>query len=218
MHSTRVRLGTFAKGLWAWLKKPRLFWVMLAVLLVAGAAAFWPETTEARIRVTGWVLELFGLGTVAWGLEQTRSEFGRPSFFTNSRAWWNERPRLRGRVVSAAGHASIGAFRGSARGQTLYTPSSNQTLEERVGALETQFQTMSMRIEQTQVDLNQEVSARKDALAEEREAREKEDATIKRKLETVETGGLHISMIGVVWLAAGLTLSTIPNELLSLWR
>jgi len=218
MRSTRVRIGTFARGLWAWLKKPRLFWVMLAVLLVAGAAAFWPETTEARIRVTGWILELFGLGTVAWGLEQTRSEFGRPSFITAARAWWNDRPKLRGRTVQAAGHASIGALTGSARGQALYTSPSNQRLEERVGALETQFQTMSLRIDQTQVDLSQEVSARKDALAEERDVREKEDATIKRKLESVETGGLHISMIGVVWLTAGLTLSTISDELLSLWR
>jgi hypothetical protein len=54
----------FVRGIWGWLTEPRLFWLTVTVLLAAVALAFWPETTEPRVRITGWVLELFGLGTV----------------------------------------------------------------------------------------------------------------------------------------------------------
>jgi hypothetical protein len=67
-------------------------------------------------------------------------------------------------------------------------------------------------------ELDREAHTREAVVDQERRSREEQDEKIRRQFEVVETGGLHISSVGLVWLAFGLTLSTIPNELLSLLR
>jgi len=186
--------------------------------MVAGFAAFWADSTEPRVRETGLVLELLGLSTVAWGLEKTRRDFGRPSFFANARIWWTERPRLYTRIASLAGHASFGALRASGTADASFAAAADRTHEERIAALESSVQQMQRRLEETRTELINAVSAEREALAIERGVREKGDLEINRALEAAETGGLHVSMMGVVWLAVGLTLSTIPNEILCLWK
>lgn len=52
-----------------------------------------------------------------------------------------------------------------------------------------------------------------DALEQEKQARAKADEEIREKLKTAQTSGLHIAWRGVVWLVAGVIMSTIPGEL-----
>jgi hypothetical protein len=208
----------FVRAILAWLlKEPRIFWLMVTVLFAAGVVAFWPETTEPRIRITGWVLELFGLGTVAWGLQETRRQFGRPDFLAIVRAWWARRPKMRRQIVTGAVHVPGGGTV-SATGYAWHGTSPTPTLEDRVAALEANVRGVNEHVNQVQRELRQEVTARDEALSSERRAREKENTEIKQKLESAETGGLHVSMMGVIWLAAGLTLSTIPNEILCVFK
>lgn len=85
-------------------------------------------------------------------------------------------------------------------------------------ALEANVGVVNERVDQVQRELHKEVAARGEAFSSERRAREEEDAKIKQKFKSVETGGLYVSMMGVVWLAAGLTFSTIPNELVCVFK
>ena len=94
----------------------------------------------------------------------------------------------------------------------------NPTIEDRVTALETNLLGVNKRLDDTNRDHLREFRTQKTALAAEVEARERENRTLAQKLEVVETGGLYVSTMGVAWLVAGLTLSTIPNELLVLWK
>ena len=55
-----------------------------------------------------------------------------------------------------------------------------------------------------------------DSVEEERSARVTEDRKILSKLEATETGGLHISAMGAVWIFLGIIFSSIPKEL-STW-
>ena len=170
----------FVRAILVWLlKEPRIFWLMVAVLLAAGVVAFWPETTEPRIRITGWILELFGLGTVAWGLQDTRRQFGRPDFLTIVRAWWARRPKMRQQVVTGTGHAAGGGT-ASATGYAWHGTPSNPTLEDRVAALEANIRGVDEHVDQVHRELRQEVTARDEALFSERHAREKEDTEIKQ--------------------------------------
>jgi hypothetical protein len=114
-------------------------------------------------------------------------------------------------------HASGGA-RVSATGYLSHGTPTNPTLEDRIVALEANLQGVNERVDQVQREFHKEVVARDEALSSERQAREMEDTEIKQKLESVETGGLDVSMMGVVWLAIGLTFSTIPNELVCVFK
>ena len=217
--NTQIQVIQFSKAAWYWLiKKPSVVWLMATVLLAAGCVAFWPETSEPRIRITGWVLELFGLATVAWGLQETRRQFGRPNFLSLVRAWWTDRPRLRLKITTGTMHATLGGVTGSATGYQVHGTSPTSTLEDRVVALEANLRGVNERVDQVHRDLIKETFTRKEAFSNERKARENEDSQIRQKLESVETGGLHISMVGVVWLTAGLTFSTVSNELLCIFK
>jgi hypothetical protein len=208
----------FVRALCGWLTEPRVFWLTVAVLLAAVAVAFWPEMTEPRVRITGWALELLGLGTVAWGIRETRRQFGRPDIFVNFRAWWARRPKLRQQHVAAGALQGAAGARLSATGTLSNATPLSPTLEERIVALEENLRGVNERVDQVRRELHKEAVARDEAFSSERRAREKEDTEIKQKLESVETGGLYVSMMGVVWLAIGLTFSTIPNELVCVFK
>ncbi len=52
------------------------------------------------------------------------------------------------------------------------------------------------------------------ALGEERASRSKDVADLQRRLELAETGGLHITFVGAIWLFVGVLLATLAPEIL----
>jgi hypothetical protein len=201
------------KAIWNWLKEANVVWLLVSVMGVALLGAFGAEANEARVRLTGWVLELFGLGTVAWGIRETRRQFGRPSILRIARDWVARYPMPSPIVPSRGITGTIGMVEEHDTAQAIgvvHTPS----LEGRIIALENNLRSIGERVDHVELALDQEAHTRQAALSQERRSREAQNQLIRRQLEAVETGGLDISSVGLVWLALGLTLSTIPNELL----
>lgn len=199
-----------------WFAKPRLAWLMLVVLLLAMVIIVRLRTDEQTIRITGMVLEIFGLGTVAWGVSQTRRRFGRPSIVALTRQWLGQIPRWpRNHVISLAGVASAGAV-GSARGHAVYGVGPNPTIEERVDALEKNLKGLDERFNQARNEIEAKVRKQSESIDEERRTRASADENLRKTIEDTETGGLHLSAVGLVWLLVGLILSTIPEELAAL--
>lgn len=62
--------------------KKRWFWwaATLATLIILGLA-LWLKSEQA-FRVAGGIFQLLGVGTVAWGIHETRELFGKPGIFT----------------------------------------------------------------------------------------------------------------------------------------
>jgi hypothetical protein len=106
----------------------------------------------------------------------------------------------------------------SGRGYGWHGVPANATVEDRLRALEANVKDASDRANMALQELDQEVRARTEAVKTERFERERAIAEVQRLMEAVETGGLSLSAIGIVWIAVGLTMSTIPVELLSLVR
>jgi hypothetical protein len=71
-------------------------------------------------------------------------------------------------------------------------------------------------------DLQQQVDDSKhtteEALSQERSLRQTELHTLNRKLELTETGGLDISLMGLICLMVGLIMSTASYELAGIFR
>ena len=211
-------LTRFGRFVILWLGEVYLAWMLLATLAIALLFGFWPPPSEHSVRVSGWVLELCGLFTVAWGLRETRRQFGRPGIGFLVRAWWSRRPRLGGKVVTASATASLGAMSAAGRAYGWRNVTANATVEERVSALEANVKDVNDRVNTALRELDQEVRTRGEAVKTERSERQHAIQQVERKMEAVETGGLSLSAVGIVWLAVGLTLSTIPVELLALLK
>ena len=203
------------KSIGRWLAEPRHAWLSLSIIGLALVIALGPFASEPVIRLTGLVLQLMGIGTVAWGISETRALFGHPSFAIKLKEWLSRFPLLhRNHVIAVAGIA-LGAATGKARAYGTHGPTS-ATLESRVEALEKNVTAIHERITQTQHEMDGEFGKAAEALKREGQLRQEADKAIQDKLEATGTGGVHISAIGASWLFVGVILSTASVEIAKL--
>ena len=201
------------KALLPWLAEARYVWLALAVSIAALVIALRPGTTEPVIRLTGLALQILGIGTVAWGISETRALYGHKPLFAVARGWIERFPlRSRNIVLSAAGIASATAI-GRARAHVTHGTPLNPTVNDRLDALEKNVGALNDRIGATQKELDEEVSKMKTSISEEARQREQEDQGSRKLIEMTATGGVHISAIGAVWLFVGVTLSSAGVEI-----
>lgn len=193
--------------------QPRLVWGTIIVLGVALVLAFWPPLSEQRMLIAGWLLQIAGLGTVAQGIRQVRKQFGQGTLLEAVKKWWGRRD---GVVHLAAGGLVAGSATVTGAGLVSRRPA--ETLEERVTYLERDLAQLASRVEAGVSDLRKELTASKDAIAFEARQREKETSELKSNMKLFATGGLYVSVMGLVWLAFGITLATIPTEILALFE
>jgi hypothetical protein len=101
MELSRVRL------LWPWLAEGKFVWLSLSVNIIALLVAIRPGASEPLIRLAGLFLQVLGIGTVIWGISETRALFGHPPIFRKATSWLRRFPLLRrDRVVGAVGAQS----------------------------------------------------------------------------------------------------------------
>ena len=170
------------------------------------------------MRVTGMWLQLMGLGTVAYGLRETRKLFRLPSLIDGALAWLRTFPPFRvGRQV-ALGSVNI-ALTGNASltGQGLVSASAKTTLEDRVAALEKKLSQTNVLIQETQRKLEEERRNRTNALDAERRTREAGDDQTHKLLQEATAGGLHLERVGVTWLFLGVTLASGSSEIVRIF-
>ena len=207
------KLLAWLKSILRWLGEWRLF--CLGFLVVAAPAVFivFVGAGEAAFRYTGMGLQLLGIGTVAWGIHTTRKEFGHPSIFAAWRKRLDRFPPFGGRVVTGSAHITLSTMTASGRGYSSEVAGANPTIDARVQALEENLKLVNDRVSQTQNEMDQEFRKQCDALKQEQQVRSDEDQHIRAKMESTETGGLHISAMGALWLSIGVIMSAIPSEL-----
>lgn len=218
-----VNIMSRIKALWNWLAEPKYAWVALAIVFLAlgicySLICFGPYTSEPVIRHTGLVLQVFGIGTVAWGISDTRALFGHPSFVSKAMDWLSRFPLRRSASIVGLAGLSCGTVICSARGFASYNAGENPTIESRIDALEKNVDAINNRISETQNQIDQEVSKMTVALKQEELSRKEEYLSIREKLEATGTGGVHISAIGALWLFVGVILSTASPEIATLFK
>lgn len=206
----RIRL------LWHWLVEARFAWLALGVIVVALIVSLRPHTPEAVIRLTGLVLQLLGIGTVIWGISETRALFGHPSFAAKAKSWFGRFPLRRRNIVLDTAYSSLSAATCKARGYVTQGLGPNPTIETRIDALEKNVTLIHERISSTEKEVDEEFRKTTEALKNEEQARQTEDNAIRAKLEATGTGGVHISAIGASWLFVGVILSTAGIEIAEL--
>jgi hypothetical protein len=90
---TLENLLRWLRAVCVWLLlEPRLLWLTILVLLRAAVTVGWRDS-EQSYRVTGMLLQLFGIITVACGIRGNMKLFGRPGPMGLTILWWDRRPR-----------------------------------------------------------------------------------------------------------------------------
>jgi len=205
------------KGIWPWLAEARNVWYSAAGIVIALIISLCVYPTECGIRMTGLGLQLLGIGTVIWGISETRALFGQPSFVSKIKAWLVRFPLLRRNVALSLDSASHVIVSGKA---TVYQThkATDSTTEARLDSLERNVIFIHERITQTQKEMNEGLHKISASVKHEEQLRQTEDNEIRKKLEATGTGGVHISLIGASWLFMGVTLSTAAPEIVTLFK
>jgi hypothetical protein len=90
-------------------------------------------------------------------------------------------------------------------------------VEAQLNALKKNVERLHERLIQMQDEMDRDLHRHSEALRQEQEVRGQGDKHLHLRLEAAETGGLHITFIGLLWLLLGVLLATIPGEIHS-WR
>lgn len=200
------------KSIWTWIKKANHLWLALSIV-TPSIIYIDINTTEQSIRISGLILQLLGIATVAWGIKKTREQFDHPSLLTQGVKWLLDFPPYGGRTITASIQGVLAGAIGSARGHTWHPTDEKATIEERLISIEKNLAIINSRITQTESEIDRKTSEISEELKTEKTTREASVKEINNKVEATSTGGLHISAIGALWLFTGVTFSTISNEI-----
>ncbi len=200
------------KSVSCWLIEWKYFCLGLLVITLPWFEIYY-GADESMIRITGMFLQLFGIGTVAWDINKTRKEFGRPGVLKI----WCQRLRhfpLFGKQIEATTlRATLPPMIGNWHAHQSVNADPEATAGERIQALEENLQIVHNRISQMQNEVDHKFRKYFEKLTQEKQVRDREIKKTRAKIETTETGGLPVLGMGVLLLFQGVIMSTVPAEL-----
>lgn len=172
---------------------------------------------EAQVRWSGLLLQIFGLGTVAFGLHHTRKLFNQPSVWDRVREWITKLPtffrppRHQDLQAGLAGSSTDGA-----EATAVQTPAKDSTLEDRVEILEQELEALRSRHRKDLQQVTAKVNQLQQSQRDERRKRIQSYSALDERLESLAVGGLRLDTVGLTWLVVGVALATVPGEAASL--
>ncbi len=195
-----------------WLKDANLLWAAFLVVLVAVALA-WVGKSESLIRLTGLCLEFLGLCTVFRGIEETGRMFGLPTLLAVGGAWFSRRPWASLKGTTGESRLTLPAHQLEARGSEWMPPDAELSHTARVALLEENLERLKARTDHIEREFDTKFRSLARSLESEQHSRETQDTAVRAELQSAQTGGINLSVVGTTWLAVGLIMSTASNEL-----
>lgn len=91
-------------------------------------------------------------------------------------------------------------------------------LDPRVALLEENLKRLRKELDAKEKKFMENLNTVRGVLEEERRSRETEARRLSNQLEEFAVGGLHLEIIGLVWLFLGVLGTSIPDETAALWQ
>jgi hypothetical protein len=201
--------------------RPWPVWLMLIGISVAVTiGAFFGNTSYERAAWAATLLEIAGLGKVALDLHRVRKEYARPSVVDEITAWFRELPSVfrgpKGRTIAVGAGEMVVV--GSRIGVSVKA-GPNSTLERRVQILEEELERVRDHMAAEHHDLVVKVDKIEASVATERNERTQGQHALQQKVADLAVGGLHLELVGLVWLFVGVALSTLPERIVTtIWE
>jgi hypothetical protein len=200
--------------MWGWLCDQLMLWLALAGLGVAAAVVMlWPwDGGSDRIRYAGTLLQVAGFITVWLGIDETRQLFGYKRSFTAFWEWLRRCPWRGPRIIHGNANITVGLGGLSATGSVGTVTPSGLTTEQRLDALTKRVDEMQRAHAAEIGKVREDLNRTNDALGQESDER-RTTTKLNELLKHAQTGGLDMSLGGLVWLAVGVVATCIPDEL-----
>ncbi|MGH9438614.1 MAG: hypothetical protein ACRD22_12165 [Terriglobia bacterium] len=210
--NSRLAQWIKALGIWIYEAKLALLWLLVIAVAVYLGCIVWHR--EVAIRVAGYSLQLLGMILTINSLLRIRIYFGRPDLRTLFVIWIKNFPKWKRRYISVADGGHFNVKLGVAAAAKSWTPDNpDQSLEKRIEGILRNLN----RINEIQNGHAMKISTLQAALEEHRlitaEETHNSEKRMRSDLESLHMSDWTISLIGLIWLTVGITMSTMAPEL-----
>lgn len=207
------RFRKWLKEIWSWLGEGKIIFLCLLVISAIIALGVFTWRSEFSIRFSGYVLQLIGMIFAIRGLLSIRAHFGQPLLRRMFFEWLKQFPKWkRDTVIGAA--ASMTAVSGmKARAEVWTADNAGYPVEKRIEGIVQNLEKIRVELRQhaSTIDkLIDDYEKHKKLLIEQTQQLEK---NIRSELESLHTSDLITSLVGLVWLTVGITMSTLSPEI-----
>jgi len=207
------RLRLWILDIWRWLVEGKIVFMCLFVIAAAVALGFCTWRSEFSIKFAGYVLQFIGMFFAIIGLLKIRAHFGQPLLRKMFFNWLKRFPKWKRNVVLGVLDLNLPLVSMKIRATVWIPDNANQPTEKRIEDIVKNLEII--RNEQRECansidDLKQSHEEHKKKVAEQAKKMEKE---IRSDLESLYTSDLITSLVGLIWLIVGITMSTLAKEL-----
>lgn len=203
---------------WAWLGEVPTFWGFLAVLMICFALPLGlVANADDGIRYAGLLLQLVGVGVVAYTLRGRGKLFGRLPVIAYARQWIRRAPGLRPRHQTLETSVVSSTVTFGSAGLTVWrTLQPDQTLDAQIAAIRENLETLRGQFDSLAQRQGVQIAEVQQAIASERAERSQQVQAARRTLEGVAAESLYLEAAGLVALVVGIIAATIPVEIAAL--
>lgn len=198
-------------GHWIW--EIKLVFLMIVYLALAWSFLKFFNYTESSFRWVGLGLQILGITTVIHGLNQTRNQFNHKSYKGLLSDWLKRCPIKDKPAFIAAESIGASFSMGDVILTTVFKLDPNSPIEEQLAKIEKEVLGLQKQIDNSSSKNREELNKLKGDINTEKNERNQAINRTLNIIESTSTGGIHISLIGTLWLLFGVILSSLPPEL-----
>ena len=207
------RLKSWLRDIFLWVYEARLALWFIIVLLMAFLFGFCMWSSEQSIRTSGFGLQIIGMVFAINGLLKIRDYFDQSTLIELSFAWWHRFPKWEKHCVIETKGGTIVITGMGTRIEVWASDNPEDSLEKRIDGVVKSLE----RLKEEQKN----ISDKFDELQGNQEKNQKEHdlaiVNVEKKsradLKSSQTDGILESLIGLVWLTFGISMSTMSQEL-----
>lgn len=196
--------------------KPKWIWGTLLLTTIPFCILYVIFSKENMIRI-GVLLQWLGILAIFYNIKITKNDFNIPNTFLHFKKWLNDRPKYNPEPIyieSDSLYVNIEFFDGKLT--TIAHWDDNISLEENmkvniniinrcIDDIDNLERKITNEISETSNSFHQEISKIKSLLN-----------SLKNDIEKVATGGINLTFMSSIWILTGVTISTIPDDIINI--
>ncbi|MEN8256589.1 MAG: hypothetical protein ABFS09_01875 [Thermodesulfobacteriota bacterium] len=208
------RLYSWLREVSSWALEAKLPFCCLAVLLAAFLFCFtWPS--ETSIRSSGYALQMIGMLFAIRGLLNIRAHFNQPTLKKLSFAWFRRFPKWGKTTDLTIEDLTCGTSISDITLAQVWTPDNpKDSQDKRIDGILKNLDRIKQKQAKYDIEIHDLHENLKNHQKEQKKEYENIEVQFKIELEAVHTNDIVTSLVGLVWLTFGITLSTMSKELL----
>lgn len=204
--------------------EPKLFWIMLLPFIFGYTliklipigilnTPFNCDTLDFRFRLIGLLLELFGICTVVYGLNEAFKFFEHTALLDIIVKWFKRFPKFFENHI-LVGSANIQEnFSDSCNGIITTSANPNTSFENRISILEQQYNKLFIQVQNNRTHFTSELKKFSSDLNTEINQRIIGDKHNQQTLKEFAVRDVYIELVGIIWLLFGAISATASTEL-----